>query len=580
MGDQQVEHEADETTGGLAPPAPTADPAALAPPEDDPADDAGNGGSASASGGATESDTKMSALVAGGGLVVLGLAIALLTADAIVSSLDSSGAVDRKIETIRFTATLLGAVVAGLGANTMLKAVVPKLTWWWQLAIAIVLMGVIVVSTTWFFVERPDQELVEGELSPDDPFEERVLVSGGNGYRYFVTLERSGTLQAQLRVQGIGSPIPGVVQEDGRIVAEGVLVGDATWTLLLSYVEGAGKYRVFVDSAGPESLTMNEEPINRAFDTGRSRAGYTFSLPRETSVFLQVESANQQAPTPGMLLRESDGTPIENVAIGEDGLIFTRVPRGDYVLAVIGSQNQRFRLTFDDRDPDSGVTAPSIPDPTEVVVPNVFGLPEQNAVAELSDAGFVVQTVPVCSNSMAADGATVGTTRQVVLSGATSPADEVEIVGEAGVRRNNLDSGTALDVKTFNGLPCERPRLGPDDKLYVGDRLSTGKYVVEMTADRGLVASTSDGDVWFESDVVREPGNEAVAIMQASDGNLVIYEFDPAPGEQVPSERVVWASGTDGAPGAYLSLSEQDGQGVAAVYDAYGELAKQLASSG
>lgn len=68
--------------------------------------------------------------------------------------------------------------------------------------------------------------------------------------------------------------------------------------------------------------------------------------------------------------------------------------------------------------------------------------------------GLVDETVPVCSGSLFAAGAAVGTTRQVVLAGAASLADEVEVVGSHGVTVAALPHGSGLVLKSFSGVAC------------------------------------------------------------------------------------------------------------------------------
>ena len=394
---------------------------------------------------------KSSGALTGGGMLLAGIALGWVGASALRDAFDSIGAVDRNIEAIRFVASLLGAIVAALGSSTLLKALLPRLQWIWNLTIAAVVASVVMASTIWLVVNRPEQEFMEGALTSGAPFATRTLLSGGNGFRYYVTFTPSESLKADLSIRGAGSSIPGELQPDGRtVVAEGVLVGDTTWTAQITYTGGTGRYLLYVNSAGPEELTMSPAQLARAFDAGRSRAGYVFVATEDTDVYLHVESTNTATASPGMLLRDSDGTPIDNVPIGGNGTIFTKIRAGTYVLAVQGATDQRFGIVFDATNPSNPADKPT----DRVTVPDVSNKPGQDSSNALTDAGFVVQTVPVCSDSLAASGAAEGTTRQVVLAGAPTAAEEVEVVSAKSVKVADLPVGTVLDIKTFNGKSC------------------------------------------------------------------------------------------------------------------------------
>ena len=102
-------------------------------------------------------------------------------------------------------------------------------------------------------------------------------------------------------------------------------------------------------------------------------------------------------------------------------------------------------------------------------------------------------------------------------------------------------------------------RLVGGQVLKAGDRLQStdGRHTLEMTSDGRLVASTEDV-VWWSQPVAAGP--DAVASMQDSDGNLVVY------GDSGP----IWDSGTFGHPGAYLTIESDQADGRLTIHDVDG----------
>ena len=127
---------------------------------------------------------------------------------------------------------------------------------------------------------------------------------------------------------------------------------------------------------------------------------------------------------------------------------------------------------------------------------------------------------------------------------------------------------------------AEPVRLVPEQRIRVGDRLETGdgRYWLEMTVPEGLRAF-KDGhpDPWFVAPLRFPPPGDAVTIIQ-EDGNLVMYAFDPAPGEIMPDDTVVWDAGTS-VPGASLVLVEEGGSGVLDIRAPDGEVVLRLGES-
>ncbi len=400
---------------------------------------------------ARDNQKRIAAGAGGMVLVVAGVGIATQLAEALNAGLEEIGTVDRRTVVVQFCASVLGALVVAFGAGIGAKAALPEMSGFAQLLVAVLIALVVVGGSYWILVERPDSEFVIGELDESEPFTQRVLVSGGSGHRYLVTLESSGTLRAEMRLRGAGRSIDGVLQEDGSILLEGVLVGSTTWTATLKYLEGDGKYRIFVDSAEPEKLTPDDSELQRGYSSGASRQSYTFDLSDRDSVFIEVEPL-AGALGPGLVLSDDNGTTYASAAEGtEKATIFTELPPGDYVLEVRGGASQSYSLVYNDADPDAPqTTAPTVPD-EDVDVPDVARLPEAEAAAALTDAGFAVNSFAVCSSSLQGP-ENAGLTRQVVIGGTAS--DEVEVVGLEGVVVDRLPAGTPLDVKVSSGLPC------------------------------------------------------------------------------------------------------------------------------
>lgn len=399
---------------------------------------------------------KTSSPLGGGVVAAAGLTVVGIAGQAVVSAFSELGVVDRRVAALGIGVSIVGAVVAALGVRTAFRQWVIKGEHRWvrELIVFVAATGVAAVAIVFVYVTRPDSEFVEGTLAGDHPFDRRVLLSGGNGYVYFITFTPSGSLDAEVQLRGGGQMTVGTLRESGTQVIERVLVGDATWTAVMRHVSGEGGYLLFVDSAAPEHLVLGTESEVRAFDPERTRAGYTFELDQRQDIYIEAEALHDRDPAPGLVLRTSGGTPIDNVPVGGDGVVFTTAPQGDYVLEVLGQPAQRYRLTLNDRNPHEPEERPPTPPSGDLVVPDVSRAPEQEAVRELTEAGFVVQSYAVCSGSLAAEGASTGTTRQVVRQGTGSASGEEEIVGLEGVVVERLPALTQLDVKVFNGLPC------------------------------------------------------------------------------------------------------------------------------
>jgi len=417
----------------------------------------------------------------------LGLVVAVSTS--VLASIDAAGLVDEDIERARFVAGLAGGLLTALGTKGVLAGWT-GLSGLWQVVVAVLVGLVTIAPALWLFFDNPSQEYLEGEITADSPFAKRTLLTGGNGSRYFVTLDTAPGLTATFSIRGAGQEITGV-EGNGRIVADGVLAGDATWTVVIKSLEGTGKFYLYVDSVEPDEVRVGDGPETHSFDPLRSRAGFVFDVRGDSDdtapVYVRARAVTDGESDPGWTLRSSKGLTIDHRVVEDKGnpatvdqSTFAEVPSGEYVLDVFGAVGQRFELIVDDHvptdvdppdssgqpqpipppspvDPGPGPTPTRQPDTDLVVLPAEvqFTAPESTVVPALAGAGFVVQAVPVCSNSFAAEGLAVGSTRQIVLAGAVTFSDEVEIVGSHGRNRETLPRATGLQVKTFNGLPCK-----------------------------------------------------------------------------------------------------------------------------
>lgn len=413
--------------------------------------------------------------ITGVGLVLGGIGLMVAAFGGVLSTIDATGIVDENVEWWRFVVAVVSAVMTAVGTDVLLR------TWdafprGWQVTLAVLVGLITIVPAAWLLLNRPNQEFVQGEISEDTPFAKRTLLSGENGSRYFITLDTVPGLTAKFSIRGAGQEIAGIAS-DGRVVAEGVLSGDATWTVVITPLQGSGKYLLYVDSVEPERMSVGEEVQARSFEPGRARSSFVFDLHPasggKAEVFVQVRAAVDDESNPGWTLRSSQGITIDHKVVEDkskpftvDQSTFTKVLPGEYVLDVFGTVGQQFELIVNDRDPDN--PSQPAPEPTPgglVAIPAgvEFQAPGSDVVTALVGAGFVVQNVPVCSNSFAAADPPipVGATRQIVKSGAATIAEEVEILGDNGLNSANLGEGdtlprgTRLDVKTFNGLPCE-----------------------------------------------------------------------------------------------------------------------------
>ncbi|GIG23578.1 hypothetical protein Cch01nite_43020 [Cellulomonas chitinilytica] len=432
-------------------------------------------------------------------VAVVILAVVLVLMQQSLKAVDDSGIVDRDFEQLRIAVALLGGLAVAVTTHKLLGW--NALSAAWQNLIAVV-VGVAVVAVTVLVGRGGDQEFVLGRLDGQHPFAQRTLLSGGSGYRYYITLEGyPKEMSARLQLRGSGTPIEGEKQNDGTVVAEGVLTGDATWTALVTLLTGEGPYRLYVDSAPPMRLDGPSDSRAASFDAGRTRAGFVFeSDGRWSTAHIHVRSAGGAAvqDTPGLALKDDRGRLWATAPLRGTGSVDTTIPRGSYVVEVQGAvAGQGFTLSLDlepaasgaspDPSEPAGPTGPSTPAPTatstpvptvpstpvptvpstpaptepstpvtadDVAVPDVAGQPATDAAHALTDAGFVAEVVTVCSTSLHTEGAPVGTTRQVVLAGATSTSEEVEVVAKDHVVIPVLPRGTVLTVKSYSGLPC------------------------------------------------------------------------------------------------------------------------------
>jgi hypothetical protein len=110
-------------------------------------------------------------------------------------------------------------------------------------------------------------------------------------------------------------------------------------------------------------------------------------------------------------------------------------------------------------------------------------------------------------------------------------------------------------TQTQDGLDSGA-RLDPGEFIATAD----GRHRLEMTEDGELVLTTDGVTRWESSE--GPPG--AWANMQASDGNLVVY--------RTAEGGAVWASETNGHPGAYLVLEAPQGEGRVTIYDRDGRV--------
>lgn len=412
--------------------------------------------------------------------VVVGLLLVLgVLADVAARVLVERGYVDRDLELVRIGSAVLLGAAAALGSDMALVRWTDFGTAARAGVAALVLL--VVGGVVWFLRSGGvDQEYQTGTISSAEPWAHRPLLTGGNGYRYYISLDRHpDSMRARMELRGAGIPIEAELQDDGSLVAEGVLPGDATWTALIQLIEGEGRYMLYVDSTPPTPLTVPHAERATRFEDGRTSAAFIFTTEDTGWATIDVESRGDPAPeTPGLYVRDSRGRLWASSPAAVDDPVRTELPAGVYVIEVRGEAGQAFALELtvadsvgpapggqpgiepqpspDPVDPvDPGpAPGPGVVEPTLVAVPDVARAPAPDAERALAEAGFVVETIPVCSTSFAAADAAVGDTRQVVLAGATSVETEVEVVGADGVTMSELPAGSALVVKSFSGVPC------------------------------------------------------------------------------------------------------------------------------
>jgi hypothetical protein len=133
----------------------------------------------------------------------------------------------------------------------------------------------------------------------------------------------------------------------------------------------------------------------------------------------------------------------------------------------------------------------------------------------------------------------------VLYDNADHPLWASNTSGHLGAYLTLLDTGQLI-VNSASGVPLwiGPGALLPDSTLASGQTLAspTGKYQLTMRADGNLVLEHNSTVVW--SSGTSSPG--ASALLQG-DGNLVVYSAASNP---------LWATDTDGNPGAYLVISD------------------------
>jgi len=278
----------------------------------------------------------------------------------VLSAIDATGIVDENVEWWRFLAAIVSAVMTAVGTDVLLRTFnrFPRI---WQAIIAVLAGAITLAPAAWLLINRPNQEFVLGEISEETPFAKRTLLSGENGSRYFITLDTVPGLTAKFSIRGAGQEVAGIAS-DGRVVAEGVLSGDTTWTVVITPLQGSGKYLLYVDTVDPERMSLSADVQARSFEPGRARSSFVFDLRPvsggKAEVFVQVRASVTEESNPGWTLRSSRGITIDHKVVEDeskpftvDQSTFTKVLPGEYVLDVFGTVGQQFELTVNDRDP-------------------------------------------------------------------------------------------------------------------------------------------------------------------------------------------------------------------------------------
>ncbi len=140
----------------------------------------------------------------------------------------------------------------------------------------------------------------------------------------------------------------------------------------------------------------------------------------------------------------------------------------------------------------------------------------------------------------------------VLYDGADQPLWASDTAGHPAAYLSLLETGQLL-VDTSAGTPLWAAvgALVPEATLAAGETLSSpsGEYQLTMQGDGNLVLHQGPTETW--SSGTSTAGSHAV--MQG-DGNLVIYSSTSVP---------LWATNSDGAPGAYLIVTDAGNVAVA-----------------
>jgi hypothetical protein len=125
-------------------------------------------------------------------------------------------------------------------------------------------------------------------------------------------------------------------------------------------------------------------------------------------------------------------------------------------------------------------------------------------------------------------------------AGVTTSPDATLVVQDDGNLVIYGARGAVWASGTVNG------GLGPDERLQSHEYLSSpnGEYRLTMQEDGNLVLTARDGRVIWATMTDGHPG--ASLVMQAADGNLVVYDGGTP----------LWNSGTAGNPGAVLAVQD------------------------
>lgn len=353
-----------------------------------------------------------------------------------------------------------------------------------------VLAGLILGAALYLFIDDGPNEILTGSLGSDRNAVHHAL-SREPGDRIVATLTTTGELTADMTLIGArDAPVQSQALDTGERRID-LTVPSGDFTIAVRRLSGAGDYEVSVSVDKGRQLHSDEvagQVIEHDMSDAADSDGYVFDLSADQTLALalgavdgggfRLQVANTEGFIKGSLSQADGGQPVNGeiklrpgryvliVRLTSDGSAGTyRLALGSAELALEqpitptpvstppGNATPPTPASSTTTAAPGSTPAPALapaPTPGVSVVPDVFGLSVDEGIAILRNAGFEVQVIPVCSNSVSP-----GLVRQVFTYDAGGTT-EVPVVDKPGLIDDDervRQDGAQLFIKEAVG-PC------------------------------------------------------------------------------------------------------------------------------